>query len=145
LDEISLKTMNLTILLIWLVILSIEDIKHKKVSLFFILVGGLLLFTFSIVVGELSIRDRMGGIMIGGIIILISYITGGQIGMGDGFILATIGLSYGFLMNLSLLIYGLILSSMVSVILLTFKKAKKKSTIPFIPFLLAGYLGVLIL
>ena len=144
-DEISIKTMNLTILLIWLVILSIEDIKHKKVSLFFILVGGLLLFTFSIVVGELSIRDRMGGIMIGGIIILISYITGGQIGMGDGFILATIGLSYGFLMNLSLLIYGLILSSMVSVILLTFKKAKKKSTIPFIPFLLAGYLGVLIL
>lgn len=141
----SLETISLTMLFIWLVVLSIEDIKHKKISLIIILIGGLCLFTFSLAMSELSIRDRIGGIMIGGFMLLISYLTRGQIGLGDGLVLSIIGISYGFLMNLNLLILGLILSSIFSILLLICKKAKKKSTIPFIPFLLAGYLGVLIL
>ena len=144
-EEFSLKTIHIVILILWLVILSIEDIKHKKVSYLTIVFGGLLLFIFSIVLGELTITNRIGGISFGLIIMLISYVTRGQIGMGDGLIIAVIGLSFGLFMNLTLLTYGLFLSSITSILLLSFKKANKKSTIPFIPFILIACLGVIVL
>ena len=41
--------------------------------------------------------------MVGGIILFVSKITGGKIGMGDGFILCATGISLGLWANLELL------------------------------------------
>ena len=59
--------------------------------------------------------------------------------MGDGMLLCITGLGLGFWSNLELFAIALILAAIVSIFLLMLRLADRKKSIPFIPFLLIGY------
>lgn len=132
------------ILFLWLLICSIQDIMKQEISLIIILVGFILLFTISIIHGKLLIWDRIGGLALGVILLLLNKVTRGQIGIGDGLILCITGISLGFYINSLLLIYGLLCASIFSIIYMFVKKVSRKKTIPFIPFIFIVFLGVLL-
>ncbi len=85
--------------------------------------------------------SRLLGLATGLVLLLLGKLLKGQIGAGDGIILCITGFCLGFHDNLNLLFYGLTISAFVSLALLLLKRAGRKDTIPFIPFLFLSYLG----
>ena len=130
---------------IWLMICSWQDIKKKRVHVFLIGVGFFILCACSFLIGEITIWSRIAGLGLGLLLLLLTLITRGQIGIGDGLIVSIIGVSLGFPIAAFTLTYGLFASAVFSIGLILIKKVNKKATIPFIPFIFIGYLGVLLI
>lgn len=141
-EDISLLLKIITI--VWLFICSVQDIKEQQINLVLIGVGFISLFTLSLIENQLLIWERLGGVGLGIFLILLSKITRGQIGIGDGLILSVTGISLGFYLNSILLIYSLFISAVFSIGIMIIKKANRKSTIPFIPFIFIVSLGVVL-
>lgn len=136
---------NTILFILWLSICSWQDLKKKSISISFIIGGFVLLFIGSLYLNQVSFISRIAGGGIGGILLGLNPLTKGQIGLGDGIIIGIIGICIGFTSNVSILLVALFLSAVISLILLVFKKVDKKQTIPFVPFILLGYLGVMFL
>jgi leader peptidase (prepilin peptidase)/N-methyltransferase len=132
------------ILFLWLLLCSIQDIKKKTINIYLILTGFVMLLIGMLWSGEYSFLYYFGGISLGLILLCISFITKDQVGTGDGLIVCITGLCLGFSRNAMLLVISLLGSAIFSIVLLTFKLAGRKKTIPFVPFLLLGYMGVLL-
>lgn len=74
---------------------------------------------------------------------ILSFITGEKVGYGDGWILIMIGVFIGLWKCFLVLMIGLILSSLVMLILLAFRRVSRNYQLPFAPFLLLG-MGVVV-
>lgn len=84
------------------------------------------------------------GSLIGMVLLLAGKFSGGCIGTADGIIIALFGGMFGYPDTLLLLMYAILIAAGFSMILIVLKKAGRKTTIPFFPFLLLGYLLVII-
>jgi len=131
--------LKLTIVVV-LAICSVQDIRKKKIYLWLILLGGLLIAVCVPFCEEVSMLDRFGGILVGMVVILISVLTRGKIGLADGILLCATGFGLGFWSNLELFGIALFLAAIVSILLLMLRLADRKKAIPFVPFLLLAYL-----
>ena len=127
-----------------LLICGLQDIRNKKVHLWVIILGALLVGVGIPFCNTFSILDRLGGVAVGAVVIIISALTSGKIGMGDGLLLCVTGLSMGFWGNLELFALALFLAAVLSIVLLVFRLADRKKCIPFVPFLLFSYLFLMI-
>ena len=103
---------------------------------------GMLLHLF---LDKIAILDILGGMAIGMILLFIGKLFHQCVGYGDGLILLVSGIYLGRNKNIELLFYSVILSGIFSLILLCVCHKKKDFEIPFIPFVLIGYIGVLFL
>ena len=126
-----------TILLIYLLILAVFDLKEKRVPLWGLVIG-MLVAGGAVVYGnwfgqESWIRTLLG--IIPGILLLaVSFMTG-KAGYADGVVLLIVGMVEDYKVSLFVLCMGLFLASMVSVMMLVLRKANRQTRIPFIPFL----------
>ncbi len=130
--------------LIFLMINSWIDIKKRQVSLFLIVC---LAFAGTVW------RWRQGGSLQELLICLgpglffagLSILTAGALGMGDGWLLLSLGLIlkpeelYGMITG------ALLCSAVCAGILTGILKKNRNTEIPFVPFLLLGYVGGLVL
>ena len=126
-------------------ICSIEDIRKKEIQSIRVLcfgIGGILLHLWQ---RNQSLYSMLGGIAVGAAVIILSLVSGGIIGIGDGLVLCVAGIYIGGINTMRLLLTGLFLSSLYALVLLLMHRKRRKDTIPFIPFLLAAYLILLIL
>ena len=126
-------------------ICSIEDIRKKEIQSVRVLwfgIGGILLHLWQ---RNQSLYSMLGGIAVGAAVIILSLVSGGIIGIGDGLVLCVAGIYIGGINTMRLLLTGLFLSSLYALVLLFMHRKRRKDTIPFIPFLLAAYLILLIL
>ncbi len=123
---------------------AVQDILRKKIYLWMIGAGAIATLLCLPYCTKLPMLDRIGGLIIGLCIILLSMITAGKIGTGDGALLCITGLGLGFWRNLELFGAALFLAAAVSIILLIFRLADRRRSIPFVPFLFAGYLILII-
>ncbi len=133
------KKMQKIILLALLGWCSLEDVKQKKLTVMYILmfgVGGIFLHLMAPVC---SIYSILWGMLLGLALILVSLVTRGSVGVGDGILLAVTGVYLGGSKNLELFMMGLLLAALWSLGLLVVKKKKGKEEIAFVPFLLISY------
>lgn len=126
-----------------LAVSCIYDIKNKRIPVWILLTGGVLALIGLLVEGFLL--GWAGALVSGGIALLpgagllaLSFLTEKKVGVGDGLLLMVIGLAEGGEKVLLVFGTGLFLQSLVAVVLLLLKKAKKQTQIPFAPFLLAA-------
>ena len=82
-----------------------------------------------------------GTCIIGGFIILIALISGGMVGFGDGLLILTMGSVLGAGELAGILCGALLLCGIYSGIEYLMLKKSRSEEIPFVPFLLIGYLG----
>ena len=82
---------------------------------------------------------------VGGIFLVLSFLTDGKMGMGDAWILIAMGTMLDLQIYLTALLLGLFAASAWSGYLMVVKKKCRTTEIPFLPFLLFGYLGGLCL
>lgn len=123
---------------------SVQDIRKKKIFLWVIALGALLTGICFPFCSSASFFKTLGGIAVGACVIVISLATGGKIGLGDGMLLCVTGLGLGFWGNLELFALALSMAAVLSIILLIFRLADRKKSIPFVPFLFLGYVFLMV-
>lgn len=127
---------------IWTVLIllsgSIMDVKDKTVPALFLVTAA----AGSIIMAVLFKADAKEMLLglIPGVALLIVGKLSGCVGEADGIMLLLLGGMYGLRDGGELMMYALLLAAVVSIFLIAVKHAGKKDTLPFIPFLLAGFM-----
>lgn len=122
---------------------SLEDVRRKRLTVIYILMFGIGGLFLHIVAPVYSIYSILWGMLVGIAMMLLSFISRGSVGMGDGILLVVTGVYLGGYGNLELFMIGLLLSALWSLGLLALKKKKRKEEIAFVPFLLLSYFVML--
>lgn len=135
---------NEAVVMSMLALCTAQDMKKRQIRLNFVLVFGILGVFFHMLWRMLSIGNILLGMSVGAALLLLSVLTKGGIGVGDALILIVTGIYLGLEKNLELFLFGLFLCSMWSLGLLVLRKKSRKDSIPFVPFLLAAYMGMLV-
>ncbi|MBO4785161.1 MAG: prepilin peptidase [Lachnospiraceae bacterium] len=136
----QIKNIRFAFVFIVLGIEAITDFKKKEVNIVF---PALLAATAAVMLfftKDISLINAIIGITEGVLLILISFLTKGEIGMGDGILLAACGLMLGGRDNLIMFFFACLSSAIVSALIMIIKKADKKTKIPFVPFMIPGFL-----
>lgn len=128
-----------------LTLCSAEDIKKKQIRLHPVLLFGILGIILHMLFRMQSIENMLLGMSVGVTLLVLSKLTGGRIGAGDAVLLIVTGIYLGFEQNMQLFFSGLLLSGIWALGVLVLKKKSRKDSMPFIPFLLAAYMGMLVL
>ncbi|MFP4697752.1 MAG: prepilin peptidase [Eubacteriales bacterium] len=124
------------LIITFLSICSIKDIKEKLVPINYIIITfclGLIMIYFN---PNITLKDALFGVSIGLAFNLLGFITKNSIGQGDGLVISVVGVVLGWQMTIAILLYGLVFSGLYGGFLLIFIKKNRKTKIPFIPFLL---------
>lgn len=122
-----------------LVYLSYEDIRTHKISTWVLLAGLVLAIVFLVWGRVLPVGEYLTGGALGISFIALSMLSK-EIGMGDGVVLMILGLMVGIRHLIGILFVALVLCATVAAVLCLLGKAKRKSRLPFVPFLLGGFL-----
>ena len=130
--------------LVFLGLNSWMDIKKREISLVLAAMLAAAGMIWTVYRGTVSI-ERLLPIMTGVSFLGISVITGGSMGMGDGWILLALGTVLMPEEFFSMLFAAMLISAAWAGILLWLFRKKGKKEIPFVPFLMLGYLGKLFL
>lgn len=117
---------------------SVMDIRKKSVPVLFLAAAA----AGSTVMTLIFVTDRsemLLGLIPGGALLAVGKLSG-CIGSADAVLLLLLGAMYGLRQGGELMMYSLLLSAIVSIFLIISKRAGRKDTLPFIPFMLAGFL-----
>ncbi|MBO5461092.1 MAG: prepilin peptidase [Ruminococcus sp.] len=133
-----------SICLIYLAILSVQDIRNHTVSLRFLAAGGMAAAVWQIICKEQTIQMCAAGIFAGLIFVGISRLTREALGYGDSILILILGIYEGFRYQMSIIGIAFTISAVFSIAVLIIKKWNRKKAFPFIPFLTLGYLVVFI-
>lgn len=134
--------MEWVFVLAFLGINSWKDIRRKEVSLLTIGMFAVVGIIKSLWCGDIC-WEWLGAVGLGAALIALSIISRGAVGMGDGLILAALGTMLTFEKLLGTFMLGLLCCSVWGIILLMLP-GTRRTELPFVPFLLLGYIGGLI-
>lgn len=145
-----------------ILLMSITDIKSKKVPIYLLVLAAVLSaisVIASIVYGwqqtvfgskegysyafsdntKAIIVTAILGLLPGLILLAIAKCTD-KVGVADGIILCEIGFMENYLWGVETLCIGSFLLCLVSIILVCIRKVNRNTRMPFVPFIFAGYL-----
>ncbi|MCI9441687.1 MAG: hypothetical protein HFH15_10740 [Ruminococcus sp.] len=128
----------------YLCYLSVLDIKTQRLP-DRLLAAGVVVALLQLFLGiSPSIILSLAGAAVGMAFLGISKVTGEAFGYGDSIVILILGLSLGLWNLLALLMLSFLLAAGCSTVLLAKFNFQRKTTFPFIPFLVASYVLVLI-
>lgn len=116
------------------------DIRRREISLFLTVVYAGCGIIYSILQGR-KIQDVLIPAGIGILFLAAGLISRGAIGAGDCWILLALGALLDTETYIRMLCIGFFLAAFWSGILLVIRRKSRKTEIPLVPFLLAGYIG----
>lgn len=128
------------IVLIMLAAFSWEDILHRRIFiqwLVYFAVAGILC---SMIIIKQPFTMMVLGAIPGLVILVISIIFRGSIGLGDGLLLMVSGIYLGVAGIIRIIVYAVFLSAFCALYLYFGKKKDKGYEMPFVPFILASFL-----
>lgn len=124
---------------LYCVVLTVIDLREHIIPNEFVIamgVTGAILLPFNPFVHLFS--AVLGMLAVGGTLSLASRVTKGQVGMGDAKLFLVLGLFFGLKGSFMILMYSLLISGVIGLALITFKRATRKTALPFAPFVLCG-------
>lgn len=119
---------------------GIMDLKSKTVSRKFLLALALLCTTGLMLQEGPGLMDAAGGFGIGLCAIGLSVMSHGQIGRGDGIVIAWVGLLLGFYGCLVVVCLASFIMAFASVVVLILRRGNRYTRLAFLPALFTGYL-----
>ncbi|MFG6320520.1 MAG: prepilin peptidase [Lachnospiraceae bacterium] len=122
-----------------LLIAGITDIRKRQISRRLLMLLTLVCIVAVLVRGSFAVMDAAGGMAIGLCVIGISMISREQIGMGDGIVIAVIGLVLGFRRCLAVVSVASLVMCAAAIVVLLFKKGNRRTQLAFLPALFVGY------
>lgn len=119
---------------------ALWDHKNKRLPMmpiFGLLAAGILLICMK---KTGNLQNTLLGVGIGVLFCGIAKLTDGGIGMGDGLLALLTGLYMGGVFTFLCLCFSFLFSAVTALYLISFQKKGKKDSLPFVPFMLAGYI-----
>ena len=132
------------IIAVYLFILSIIDIRWKRVRVRNLLILLVISTLLQLLCGRNSFLEVIAGGICGGVFLLLSKGTKEAFGYGDSILILSLGILFGGWNLLWILFVAFLLSSVYGGIMILRKKYTRKSSFPFFPFLTLAYLGGMI-
>ena len=126
-------------------VLTVMDIRDKRLNLLFLLSGFLLVIAGCFCKREIHPLLLVTGGGVGLVFLLASRVTGESFGYGDSLLILIMGAFLGFWDVLSVLTAAFLLAAVFSVTMLIRKRFSRKTAFPFVPFLMIAYTGGMIL
>ena len=130
--------------ILMLILLSVSDLKSHTIPVLPVLVFAAVMTAVHLSAGDLPAVRIFTGMLPGLFLLAVSLASRSSIGTGDGIAVAACGAAIGLSSELASLTAALVLCCAYSIVLLIRKKAGRKDTLPFLPFLTAGHILVLI-
>ena len=133
---------------IYLLIVSGRDIRTRCLPLGWMISGPVivLLLRVGFERGDFLLnRDLWCGIVCGLFFIGISWLGQEKLGFADSIAIMGIFIMDGYDLGIMMVMISFLLAGIVALILLIRKRAGRETAIPFLPFLLAGYVGGILL
>ena len=126
-----------------LALFSVEDVRRRTIPVGGIVVAAIVGLVMHLCFRRIGIWNVCGGILIGGILLLVSMASHERIGRGDALLLAVTGIFLGFWDNLMLFWIATVISAFCGLAAMLFFGKKKQDELPFVPCLLGSYLACL--
>lgn len=142
-----IRIMTGVILLLW----AVEDIRYMSIRNTHLIGGSVLLLLFVALerfnidvrsIGRGGVADVLVGMSPGLVLLLLSLTGGNVIGAADGMVIFLLGMIYGVWEVTEILLASLSLFCVLMGGMLWTKKIERKTRVPFLPFVLIGYLVV---
>lgn len=118
----------------FLILFSYWDIRSRRMSTGWVF-GGVF---FSALYALFGGQKILWGMVPGAVLCLLAWAAKGSIGCGDGLVLMIIGNLTDVRMSLLILSVAVMMSFGYSIVLLVFRKKRRKDVFPFIPFYLSA-------
>lgn len=136
--------MKEAVTVIFLVINGWMDLRTKEISLILtVLYGGCGILCS--ILQKRELLDILVPTGIGVLILAAGFVSRGAIGLGDGWILMALAAMLDTEIYIRSLCIGFLLAAFWSGFLLVIRRKSRKTEIPLVPFLLAGYIGGILL
>ena len=132
------------IVLVLLVICSVIDWKKKTIPVLLLMMLGMVAAISAFLCADVSIKLRIGGVLMGIAFLIVSRFTKEAIGYGDSWLMLFLGMQLGYIQTISLLFVSSMLAAVASLFLLWRHKWKRNATLPFVPFLTISYFAVVV-
>lgn len=126
---------------LYLVILTVMDLKRRKLKLSVLLAGGIFIPAGVFCSSGVSPVYLAAGGAVGAVFLGISKITEESFGYGDSILILIMGCCIGFWDILTLLMAAFMMAAVFSLVLLIRGRFRRKDSFPFVPFLTAAYIG----
>lgn len=133
---------KLALTALWLIAMSIFDLFEKRVPVWLLVTGGIpaiVTAMYAYMKGTGSLSQSLFGMLPGVLLLAVAAVTR-KAGWADGIVLLIMGLLTDLWECMACFMVSLMTMSMVSLLLLVLRKVGKNTTLPYIPFLCAGYL-----
>ena len=131
---------------------ALVDYKLKIIPNYLVLIGlgaRVVIYILDIFLSsnltQIIISDLIGLALGFGIFAVVSIITKQALGFGDAKLFAVVGLTLGSFGTYSVMFTSVLVSAVISIFLLIFKKRGRKDSIPFGPCMYIGYILTLLL
>lgn len=137
--------MKLTVLT-YLLILSVQDLREKQIAVGWLIGGSICAAGYALwqlCSGAAKPQDLMLACLPGILLLLLAF-AGNQIGRGDGWVLLIVGCMIPAAMLLAAFWVSLVLMVTTAGAMLVFRKADRRKTLAYLPFLTAGVLLALL-
>jgi leader peptidase (prepilin peptidase)/N-methyltransferase len=131
--------------ILMLILLSVSDLKSHTIPVLPVLVFAAVMAAVHLSAGDLPAVRIFTGMLPGLFLLAVSLASGSSIGTGDGIAVAACGAAIGFSSEFASLTAALLLCCAYSAVLLIQRKAGRKDTLPFLPFLAAGHILVFLM
>lgn len=130
-----------TVILLYLGILGIWDLRHRCVPTIWLMAGLLLLPGIGIsrcMGNELQWTELLLGMIPGMVMTLVAWLTK-KAGYADGIVLLELGACLGYREVVVMFCFSLLLIALASAVLLVLRKVGRNTKIPYLPFLFVVY------
>lgn len=129
---------------IYLLMGTVCDLIKRELSVVYLISGTIFAMFYQIFNHKKMWYVSVGGVVIGILFLLLSKYTEEQIGYGDSWMILNLGIYLGIWKLVCLLgvVFGF--SFLFSCAGILCRKLTRHTRIPFYPFLMAGYIGVMI-
>lgn len=116
------------------------DIWKKKISLIPVILMILIGISIRFLQGELGEPWVWYGFLPGVGCMFLSFVTKGEIGMGDGWMLLGMGALIEYELLYCSCVFAMLFAAIAAGVLIVIFRKNRKYSIPFVPFLTVGYL-----
>lgn len=133
--------------IMWMMLLvcGIFDWRKKEIPVVWLVSMSIVTIVLFICAGREMLWLRLAGGSVGLLLFALSKWTNEAIGYGDCWVILLLGIRAGLFVVLQVLFVAFVIAGLTALFCLWFRRWNKKMTLPFVPFLVFSYLGVVCL